>query len=74
MLVRTDTLYPVRTTVTFQILLPEEREPVTGDAEVARHTLFELEKLQGVGLRFSTFRPGAERRLHAFLERHLLHR
>ena len=69
MLVRTDARYPLGTTVSFQILLPEERDAVVGTAEVVRHTVPELDKLEGIGLHYLGFRSDSEARLHAYLAR-----
>lgn len=53
MLLRTDRLYPLGTMMAFECPLPGDRGgPVRGEAEVVRHTLLELEKFTGVGMRF----------------------
>ncbi len=71
MFVRADSHHPLGSTMTFQILLPEEREPVIGSAMVVRHATGAQGKPDGMGLRHLEFRAGSEARLRAFLKRSL---
>lgn len=69
MFVRSDARYPLGSTMSFQLMLAEEREAVFGSAEVVRHAAGGQGKLEGIGLRYVEFRSGSEARLRAFLER-----
>ena len=69
MFVRTDDSYPLGTTMSFQLQLPGERDPVAGSAEVVRQAAGGQGKLEGIGLRWVEFRSGSEARLSAFLTR-----
>lgn len=72
MFVRTDERYPLGTSMSFQLLLPGEREAVAGTAEVVRHAAGGDGRDEGIGLRFLELRPGSEARLRAFLARKLV--
>lgn len=68
MLLRTDRVYPLGTRMAFECLLPGDRGgPVRGEAEVVRHTLPELEKFTGVGMRFVSFKGDGQKRLAEFV-------
>lgn len=67
MLVRTERLYPVGTRAGFEFPLPGDQAPVVGEGEVVRHSVPEVERVKGVGLRFLVFRGDSLRRLHDFL-------
>ncbi len=69
MFVRTDESHPLETRMSFQLLLPEERDAVVGTAAVVRAAVGGQGSLEGIGLRFIDFRPGCEARLRAYLER-----
>lgn len=69
MFVRTEESYPAETRMAFQLLLPEEREAVTGTAAVVRSAAGGTNGPEGIGLRFVDFRPGCESRLRAYLAR-----
>lgn len=73
MFVRTDERYPLGTSMSFQLLLPGEREAVAGTAEVVRHAAAGDGREEGIGLRFLELRAGGEARLRAFLARKLVH-
>ena len=68
-LIRTDQRYPIGTRIAFKSTLPGDRTPVEGFAEVMRHTVPDVEKLQGVGLRFVDLRSSDQKRLFEFLDR-----
>jgi hypothetical protein len=67
MLLRTETLYPTGTKVTFEASLPGDRSPIQGGAEIVRHAVAELEGVQGVGMRFLSFRGDGLARLQEFI-------
>jgi hypothetical protein len=67
MLLRTETLYPPGTKVTFEASLPGDRSPIQGGAEIVRHAVAELEGVQGVGMRFLSFRGDGLARLQDFI-------
>lgn len=69
MFVRTDARYPSGTTMSFQLVLPEDRDAVVGTVEVVRHAAGGKGRPDGIGLRYLEFRAGSEARLRAFLER-----
>jgi hypothetical protein len=68
MLVRTPTLYPIGTKVRFECTLPADRSPIAGDAEVARHSVPDIEQVSGIGLKILAFQGDSARRLRRFLE------
>lgn len=55
MKVATSNLVPPETWVKFTFNWPGDPEPISGDAEVIRHTSQETEGIQGMGLRFTAF-------------------
>jgi uncharacterized protein (TIGR02266 family) len=67
MLVRTAQQLPIGTRVGVEFTLPGAREPLRGEAEVVRHAAPDVEKTQGIGLRFLTLRPADQSRLEAFI-------
>lgn len=69
MFVRTDESYPAETRMAFQLLLPEEREAVSGTAAVVRSAPGGANGPEGIGMRFVDFRPGCEARLRSYLAR-----
>jgi hypothetical protein len=69
MFVRTDESYPLGSTLSYELMLPQEREPVFGTAVVVRHAVAGEGKHEGIGLRYVEFRAGSEARLHAYIER-----
>jgi len=69
MLVRTDQLLPVGTHVTFRFSMPGDRDPFNGEAEVVRHTVQEVEKTVGIGLRFLSLASRDAQRLAEHLDR-----
>ena len=69
MLLRSDRLLPIGTRVTFECSLPGDRMPVSGEAEVMRHAVVDVEKVQGMGLRFIFVKSDGQRRVRSFLGR-----
>jgi DNA-binding NarL/FixJ family response regulator len=68
MLVVTRRRYPLGTTVGFELLLPAGRGSVSGLAEVARHTEPGQDRVEGIGLRFLSFRDASSARVALALE------
>jgi hypothetical protein len=67
MLLRTDQVQPIGTLVNLEFQLPEDRNPVTGQAEVVRHTMTGVEKVTGMAVRYLGFRGDGKQRLEAYL-------
>jgi uncharacterized protein (TIGR02266 family) len=67
LLVRTDKMHPVGTRLAFEFQPPSERSPITGEADVVRHAVPEIERVQGLGLRFVSFRGDSQKRLLDYL-------
>jgi len=68
MLVVTRRRYPIGTTVGFELLLPAGGGSVSGLAEVARHTEPGQDRVEGIGLRFLSFRGASSSRVERALE------
>src|SRR5262249_57287484 len=51
MLLRSPEAYPIGTRVRFECTLPGDRSPLRGEAEVVRHTVSEVEQVQGIGVK-----------------------
>lgn len=51
----------------FELTVPDPGGPVSGRAEVVRHTSFRRELLRGIALRFVAFESGGRERLQALL-------
>ncbi len=67
MKVATSELLPPGTWVKFAFNWPGDPAPVSGDAEVVRHTSRELEGVRGMGVRFTAFAGHDGRRLREHL-------
>lgn len=70
MLVHTDHLHPVGTTVSFQFTTPDDPAPIRGEAEVVRHAFADVDGVHGVGLRFTGFEGDGLKRLGAYIQAH----
>lgn len=68
MLVRTDRLYPVGTWVAFEVSVPAGRTPIQGEAEIVRHTLADVDRVSGLGLKFVTLKGDSLKQLRDFLK------
>lgn len=66
-LLKTDRLLPLGTQVDFEFRLPAVTRPVTGRAEVTRHTLQSRERVEGMGLRFIFFAGNSQQAYLEFL-------
>ena len=69
MLVRSPTLYPMGTRLQFEFTLPNERASIQGEAEVMRHSVPDVEQVQGVGLKVLFFKGDGAGRLRRFLDK-----
>ncbi len=69
MLLRTGKLFPLGTSLKFELVLPGAAEPVRGEGRVVRHTVERRERLSGVGINFSTFERDGSHRLLQHLTR-----
>lgn len=69
MLLRSERLFPIGTRVSFESLLPGERAPIQGEAEVMRHAVPDVETVQGMGLKIVYLKGDGAKRLKAFLSR-----
>jgi hypothetical protein len=67
MLVRTDRTLPLGTHALFQFTLPGGIEPIEGECEVARHSVPDIEKLVGIGIRFKTIKGKGAALLKSYL-------
>jgi len=70
MLVRGGREFPVAAKVSFELMLPGGLAPIEGEAQVVRHTLVGVERIDGIGLAFLRFSAGSEQRLGVFLAQH----
>jgi hypothetical protein len=59
--------YPLGTNIDFEINLPEEKTPIRGSGTISRRTQIRAEKIEGLGIRFTSFHGTDQRRLAAFL-------
>lgn len=67
MLVRSSELFPLGTEIEFEFSVPGDEKPIQGRAEIVRHSTPEIEKVQGLGVRFTSFSADGHERLRAFL-------
>ena len=68
MLVRVRKPQPVDARLRFELLLPEDSNPVKGIGEVVRHTRDWRGDISGVGIKYATFEDGGDLRLMEFLQ------
>ena len=69
MLVRTPSVLPVGTDVSFRLDLPGDRSSIEGRAQVVRHVLdADTRTARATGMRFVSLRGDGEARLRSFLE------
>jgi len=67
MLVRDCRELPLGSRVRFEIVLDEGSDPIRGEAEVVRHAA-DHERVDGIGLRFTSFEGDGQSRLEAYLD------
>jgi DNA-binding response OmpR family regulator len=72
MLLRTDQDYPLGTMLAFELRIPGESTPVRGFGVVVRHANTSRERIDGIGVRFSSFETGDKGRLEAQLSKLLM--
>jgi DNA-binding NarL/FixJ family response regulator len=70
MLIRGPIKVPLGTKFEFEFSLPNQAAPLRGLAQVARHTNWPREKVQGIGATFISFRGDARQRLEMFIDEH----
>ena len=68
LLIRSPTLYPFGTRLAFDFTLPDQRLPIQGQAEVVRHSVPDVEGIQGLGLQVLSYRGDGGRVLQRFLK------
>jgi hypothetical protein len=68
MLVRGGREFPIGAKVCFELTLPGSQEAIIGDGEVVRHSLVGVERVDGIGVAFTSFVGDAEQRLAGFLQ------
>ena len=59
--------FPFGTQFNFQLALPDDGPPITGTAEVVRHTTAEREGVDGFAMRYLVLGMGQEERLDGFI-------
>lgn len=59
--------YPMGTTIDFEISLPSDTAPIRGSGTISRRTERRTEKIDGLGIRFTSFHGTDQRRLTDFL-------
>jgi len=67
LLIKTDHPYPIGTQMAFELSIPGERAPVRGFAVVVRQTQEKRERVNGLGVRFSSFQGDDKKRFEAAL-------
>lgn len=67
MLIRTSEKYPIGSTIRFEFMLPEDDEPICGEAQIVRYTHPDVEMLPGIGVRFLSFEGEGRQRLEGFI-------
>ncbi len=67
----TQSRFPLGSSVLFALDLPGGGDGIHGEAEIVRHAHERRDRADGIGLRFVHFAADGERRLAAFLARHL---
>ncbi len=68
MLIETRELAPPGALLAFELAIADDQGPVRGFAEVVRHAVPDRERVQGLGLRFRSFRSEDEARFSAYLD------
>ena len=67
MLIKTDRRYESGTQIHFEFSLPNDAFPVSGVAEIVRHTMIGRDKVGGVGVRFLSFEGDSKKRFERYL-------
>jgi uncharacterized protein (TIGR02266 family) len=61
-------VYPVGSSLNFELQLPADPTPITGRGTVVRHTQEEKDGIRGVGVRFVDFESDGEQRLKDYID------
>ncbi len=69
MLIETDRRYDKGTRINVAFNLEDDERPISGVAEVVRHTQVGRDPVDGIGLRFLSFAGDSQRRFQSFLQR-----
>ncbi|MEJ2085047.1 MAG: PilZ domain-containing protein [Acidobacteriota bacterium] len=69
MLIRTSEKYPIGSTIRFEFVLPDDEEPICGEAQIVRYTHPDVEMVPGIGVRFVSFEDDGQERLERFISR-----
>jgi hypothetical protein len=59
--------YPVGTDIDFEITLPNDKMPIRGSGTISRRTEKRTERIDGLGIRFTSFQGSDQKRLSDFL-------
>lgn len=68
MLIKTDRRYESGTRIDFEFSLPNDTRPISGIAEIVRHTMIGRDRVGGVGLRFLSFYQDSQDRFQRYLD------
>jgi len=69
--VATSMKFPVGSDVLFELLLPQSRVPISGEAKVVRHAVGSRDKSDGMGLTFTSFKADGKAGLKTFIDQKL---
>jgi len=69
--VATSMKFPVGSDVLFEILIPQSRMPISGEAKVVRHAAGSRDKSDGMGLTFISFKADGQAALKTFIDQKL---
>lgn len=69
--VATSMKFPVGCEVLFELLLPQSRVPISGEAKVVRHSTGSRDRSDGMGLTFTSFKADGKNALKAFIDQKL---
>ncbi len=65
MLIKTERRYDKGTRIDFEYSLPDDVRPISGVAEVVRHTMVGRDQVGGIGMRFLSFAGDSQRRFES---------
>ncbi len=67
MLIKTERRYDKGTRIDFEYSLPDDVRPISGVAEVVRHTMVGRDQVGGIGMRFLSFAGDSQRRFESYV-------
>ncbi len=67
-LIKTERRYDKGTKIDFEFSLPDDVRPISGVAEVVRHTMVGRDQVGGIGMCFLSFAGDSQRRYEAFVK------